>query len=208
VGCGKGSRPSSRNGFGRTLQFSLSAWQGSRGNTIHSRFIHKDTDIPTAATCAGKSRYLNAAHSRLLGACGPLTATASMPSLVAGVNLASRRPIRRSWHAASARRYRSLRYTGRTRHARSEKMTKQVRLAKQELPADRSAIALARFDARTRAAIRPLLTKRVISEHKRNPLGDHNDALKRVLNYFRRSTTLTPYVLVCTRPYLRLQRPD
>jgi|SRR6516165_546694 branched-chain amino acid transport system permease protein len=74
-------------------------------------------------------------------------------------------------------------------------------MTKQELSIDRSAIALARFEARTRAAIRPLLTKKVIAEHKRNPLGDHGDALKRVLNYFRRSTTLTLYVLVCTKPF-------
>jgi branched-chain amino acid transport system permease protein len=71
----------------------------------------------------------------------------------------------------------------------------------QEVPVDRSAIALERFDARTRLAIRLLLTKKVIAEHKRNPLGDHSDALKRVLNYLRRSTTLTPYVLVCTKPF-------
>jgi branched-chain amino acid transport system permease protein len=71
----------------------------------------------------------------------------------------------------------------------------------QEFPADRSAIALARFDARTRVAIRPLLTKKLLAEHKRNPLGDHSDALKRVLNYLRRSTALTPYVVVCTEPF-------
>jgi branched-chain amino acid transport system permease protein len=74
-------------------------------------------------------------------------------------------------------------------------------MTKQELPADRSAIALARFDARTRAALRPLLTKKLLAEHRRNPLGDHSDALKRVLNYFRRSLTLTPYVVVCTEPF-------
>ena len=74
-------------------------------------------------------------------------------------------------------------------------------MANQELPADRNDIALARFDSRVRAAIRPLLTKKLIAEHKRNPLGDHSDALKRVLNYFRRSTTLTPYVLICTEPF-------
>jgi branched-chain amino acid transport system permease protein len=70
-----------------------------------------------------------------------------------------------------------------------------------ELPIDRSLIAEARFDALTRAAIRPLLTKRLIAEHKRNPLGDHSDALKRVLNYFRRTTTLAAYVVVCTTPF-------
>ena len=74
-------------------------------------------------------------------------------------------------------------------------------MTNQELQADRNAIAVARFDSRVRAAVRPLLTKKVIAEHKRNPLGDHSDGLKRVLNYFRRSTTLTPYVLFCTKPF-------
>jgi hypothetical protein len=72
---------------------------------------------------------------------------------------------------------------------------------KQELPADRNAIALARFEARVRVAIRPILTKEVIAEHERNPFGDHSDTLKRALNYLRRSTTLTPYVVVCTKPF-------
>ena len=70
-----------------------------------------------------------------------------------------------------------------------------------ELLRDRSVIAVERFEARTRASIRRLLTKKTIAEHKRNPLGDHSDALKRVLNYLRRSSTLTPYVLVCTKPF-------
>jgi branched-chain amino acid transport system permease protein len=70
-----------------------------------------------------------------------------------------------------------------------------------DLPVDRSVIAEARFDALARAAIRPLLTKRVIAEHKRNPLGHHGDALKRVLNYFRRTTTVAAYVVVCTTPF-------
>jgi branched-chain amino acid transport system permease protein len=74
-------------------------------------------------------------------------------------------------------------------------------VTKQELPTDRSEIALTRFDVRTRAAIRPLLTKKLIAEHKRNPLGEHSDGLKRVLNYLRRSTTLTPFVVVCTKPF-------
>jgi branched-chain amino acid transport system permease protein len=71
----------------------------------------------------------------------------------------------------------------------------------QELPADRSLIALARFEERTRIAIRPLITKKLIAEHKRDPLGDHSDALKRVLNYLRRSSALTPYLIVCTKPF-------
>ena len=74
-------------------------------------------------------------------------------------------------------------------------------MTSQDLPADRSMIALARFDERTRGAIRPLLTKKIIAEHKRNPLGDHSDTLARVLNYQRRRPALTLYVIICTRPF-------
>lgn len=74
-------------------------------------------------------------------------------------------------------------------------------MSRQELPPDRSELALARFDSRTRATVRKLLTKEVIAEHARNPLGEHSDDLKRVINYLRRSSTLTPYVVVCTKPF-------
>ena len=51
-----------------------------------------------------------------------------------------------------------------------------------------------------RAALRPLLTKKIIGEHRRDPTGQHGDTLKRVLNYCRRAPGLPPYVIVCTRP--------
>ena len=72
---------------------------------------------------------------------------------------------------------------------------------KRPIPADRSLLALELWNKRMRVAIRPLLTNEVISEHGRDPLGHHSDALKRVLNYFRRSTALTPYAVICTRPF-------
>jgi branched-chain amino acid transport system permease protein len=66
---------------------------------------------------------------------------------------------------------------------------------------DREPIGLARWERRTRLAIRPLLTDELIAEHRRDPRGSHSDSLKRVLNYFRRSSALTPYVVVCTQPF-------
>jgi branched-chain amino acid transport system permease protein len=68
-------------------------------------------------------------------------------------------------------------------------------------PADRDKIAFARWDKRMRESLRPLLTKKVIAEHKRDPVGIHSDALDRVLNYFRRPNLLPHYVIVCTRPF-------
>jgi branched-chain amino acid transport system permease protein len=66
---------------------------------------------------------------------------------------------------------------------------------------DRDPIAIAGWDRRMRVAIGPLLTAELIAEHRRDPVGHHSDALKRVLNYFRRSPALTPYVVICTRPF-------
>jgi branched-chain amino acid transport system permease protein len=68
-------------------------------------------------------------------------------------------------------------------------------------PIDRNKIAFARWDKRMRESLRPLLTKKVIAEHKRDPVGIHSDALDRVLNYFRRPNLLPHYVIVCTRPF-------
>ena len=67
--------------------------------------------------------------------------------------------------------------------------------------ADRNRIAFARWDQRMRESLCPLLTKKIIAEHKRDPVGIHSDALDRVLNYFRRPNLLDQYVMVCTRPF-------
>src|SRR5262245_1134864 len=66
---------------------------------------------------------------------------------------------------------------------------------------DRTVIAVARCDARTRAAVRGLLGADLIAEHQRDPRGHHSDVLRRVLDYFRRSSMLTPYVVICTQPF-------
>jgi branched-chain amino acid transport system permease protein len=66
---------------------------------------------------------------------------------------------------------------------------------------DRAGIALARWDARTRIVVRRLLSEDIIAEHQRDPRGHHSDTLKRVLDYLRRSNVLTPYVVICTKPF-------
>jgi len=68
-------------------------------------------------------------------------------------------------------------------------------------PADRSQVAFARWDMRMRESLRPLVTRKLIAEHKRDPVGIHSDALDRVLNYFRRPNLLDQFVVVCTRPF-------
>jgi len=66
---------------------------------------------------------------------------------------------------------------------------------------DHAGITLARWDARTREAVRCLLNADLIAEHQRDPRGHHSDTLERVLGYFRRSSKLTPYVVICTEPF-------
>lgn len=67
--------------------------------------------------------------------------------------------------------------------------------------ADRSEIVLRMWYKRSREAIRPLVTGKLIAEHKRDPLGNHSDSLKRVLNLIRRTAPDGKYVLVCTKPF-------
>lgn len=53
-------------------------------------------------------------------------------------------------------------------------------------PADQQRVYLQRFEARLRSHLRTLIDDELIEEHRRKPLGQHSDALERVLNYFRR----------------------
>jgi branched-chain amino acid transport system permease protein len=66
---------------------------------------------------------------------------------------------------------------------------------------DRNELAHRIWYRRIREKIQPLLTKKIIAEHKRDPLGNHSDALKRVLNLVRRSAPNGKYLLMCTRPF-------
>jgi branched-chain amino acid transport system permease protein len=67
--------------------------------------------------------------------------------------------------------------------------------------ADRELLVRDRWSARTGAELRKLITPELIAEHARKPLGQHSDALERVLNYFRRVPQASKYVGVCTQPW-------
>jgi branched-chain amino acid transport system permease protein len=66
---------------------------------------------------------------------------------------------------------------------------------------DRGEVVFQMWYGRIREAIRSLLTTKIIAEHERDPLGNHSDALKRVLNLIRRTAPNGKYLLVCTRPF-------
>ena len=68
-------------------------------------------------------------------------------------------------------------------------------------PTDRELQVRAGWNARTSGELRKLITDELIAEHERKPLGQHSDALERVLNYFRRAPQATKYVGVCTQPW-------
>jgi hypothetical protein len=69
------------------------------------------------------------------------------------------------------------------------------------VPVDRGEIVLRRWYERSREALRLLITNRLIAEHKRAPLGEHSDSLKRVLNLLRRTAPNGKLLLVCTKPF-------
>ena len=66
---------------------------------------------------------------------------------------------------------------------------------------DRGEIVFRRWHERSCKAIRPLITRKLIAEHKCAPLGEHSDSLKRVLNLLRRTAPSGKLVLVCTKPF-------
>lgn len=66
---------------------------------------------------------------------------------------------------------------------------------------DRAQEVYARWDARMRQKLRPLVTEELIAEHARNPFGQHSDALERLLNYFRRAPQRGKYAVLCTKPH-------
>src|SRR5277367_1139263 len=72
---------------------------------------------------------------------------------------------------------------------------------------DKSLQIYARWDARIRKSLRALITEALITEaliaeHRRQPRGQHGDALARVLNYFRRAPLTRKYVVLCTVPHV------
>jgi branched-chain amino acid transport system permease protein len=57
------------------------------------------------------------------------------------------------------------------------------------------------WDRKQRERLRALVDDDLIEEHRRRPLGQHSDALERVLAYFRRQPVAGKEVIVATRPW-------
>jgi branched-chain amino acid transport system permease protein len=70
-------------------------------------------------------------------------------------------------------------------------------------PVDKALHYYERFDRHHRAELRGLITDEVIAEHEAHPFGERpqSDALRRLLNYFRRAPQAGKYVVVAWEPW-------
>lgn len=62
--------------------------------------------------------------------------------------------------------------------------------------ADKQEIYFRRFQKRLRDKLKSSITPELIEEHRQNPLGQHSDALSRVLNHFRRGEVADKYAIM------------
>lgn len=76
-----------------------------------------------------------------------------------------------------------------------------------KLPADRQRIAYARFTENLKAQLRLLVSEGLIDEHRRKPLGQHSDALERLLLQFHRAPTYALYSRKACREYQMIRLP-
>jgi|TARA_B100000795_G_scaffold47564_1_gene31289 branched-chain amino acid transport system permease protein len=68
---------------------------------------------------------------------------------------------------------------------------------------DKEEIYKRRFDKMQREFLKTLVCDEVINEHKNKPLGQHSEALERILYYFRRAGMVDKYVVKCEEPFTK-----
>lgn len=61
---------------------------------------------------------------------------------------------------------------------------------------DKDQIYFRRFDKMQRDFLKRLISDAVIEEHRTRPLGQHSEALERLLNYFRRQGQIDKYAIM------------
>lgn len=66
---------------------------------------------------------------------------------------------------------------------------------------DKDQIFARRFDKMQRDFLKRIVTPEVIAEHQRRPLGQHSEALERLLIYFRRQGQVDKYAILVTREF-------
>ena len=70
---------------------------------------------------------------------------------------------------------------------------------------DKDALAFRRYDKNQRDFLKTLVTDEVIEEFKNKPLGQHSEALERLLTYFRRQPMVDKYAIKCVEPFKAYQ---
>ncbi len=58
-----------------------------------------------------------------------------------------------------------------------------------------------RFDKMQRDFLKKLITPEIIEEHRNKPLGQHSEALERVMTYFRRAPQTEKYAITVIKPF-------
>ncbi|MFO1349322.1 MAG: branched-chain amino acid ABC transporter permease [Gammaproteobacteria bacterium] len=66
---------------------------------------------------------------------------------------------------------------------------------------DKDLVYWRRYDKMQRDYLKTLVTPEVIDEHKRSPLGQHSEALERLLLYFRRQPQVDKYAIEAVEPF-------
>ena len=60
---------------------------------------------------------------------------------------------------------------------------------------DQDALYRRFFDGMQREYLKTLVCERIVEEHRRNPLGQHSEALERLLHYFRNAPQAGKYAI-------------
>jgi branched-chain amino acid transport system permease protein len=66
---------------------------------------------------------------------------------------------------------------------------------------DKDQIYFRRFDKMQREYLKTLITPQLIDEFKQKPLGQHSEALERLLNYFRRQPQIDKYAVMAVEQF-------
>lgn len=67
--------------------------------------------------------------------------------------------------------------------------------------ADKDYVFWRRYDKMHRDYLKTLVTQEVIEEHRKQPLGQHSEALERLLLYFRRQPQVDKYAIAVVEPF-------
>ena len=89
---------------------------------------------------------------------------------------------------------------GETRSSRLERGGEMLPEQATEMD-DKDVVYRKRYDKMQREFLKTLVSEEVIEEHKKKPLGQHSEALERLLIYFRVSSQVDKYVIKCEEPF-------